>query len=261
MTYNKARENNLLTNLGGVLLFICTISIVSLIVNFALSRNELEKKEITIKFDVANIKPDSLSTISRNNVEATLKLHNSIVSHVTSYQEAYNRFLERKEERENLIHYCLAFLSVIAGILSFFGFRTFQEIKSKAENIAHKIAEDTARNIASETASKIAKEMAQSIGTTVVNNRFKEINKTEIDVRVKEAVMTNTMNLLEQLDINNNTKLDELEKKLNMLNYLVMRQNSDHCDSSSDEVDSDSEHRDNNFDSEEMNFNDPYDED
>ncbi len=168
---------------SALLLLFCIVAIivcgVLLVTNN--SKQTIVKHEILLA-----VVPDSLGILPKDVYMVVDSLQTYIHTTEQRIADKYEYFLEQKKDENILFSVGSLFGGIFISILGFFGYKSFKDIETKAE--------DRATEIASETAEKRAKEIALSAaGEHLKNNLPKYVDEKLSDVANKLANTVNTM--------------------------------------------------------------------
>lgn len=119
---------NILDKLGGLLLFICAISLLAVFVCFFCCKPEkVQPYQITL-----TIQTDSTGVIDSESRQAIDSLTTILRHQDTFVRERYSMLLEQKELENGFITFSGIIVSIILGIFGFFGYKSFKSIEDKA---------------------------------------------------------------------------------------------------------------------------------
>lgn len=119
---------NLLNILAGVLLFLCSITAIVVVVIVA-KKYPAEKQTYSIELTVSTDSTGCLPKESQAMIDSVIHV---VANQGTVLQGKYEALAERETDNQNLMTIGGIIVTIIASILGFFGFRSFQSIEEKA---------------------------------------------------------------------------------------------------------------------------------
>lgn len=119
---------NLLNILAGVLLFLCSITAIAVVVIVA-KKYPAEKQTYNIELTVTADSIGHLTKESRVMIDSVMHV---VANQGNTLQGKYEALAERETDNQNLMTIGGIIVTIIASILGFFGFRSFQSIEEKA---------------------------------------------------------------------------------------------------------------------------------
>lgn len=186
-----------LDGLGGVLLFLCSVCLIVVFVDFY--RHEPDKpivNEISLSFQA-----DSSRVLDYESFKAIDSLITIVKHQQEDIHQRYVYFIEQKEHENGLITFAGIIISIILGIFGFFGYKSFKSIEDKALlNAEEKVKVKVDAEIDS------IKETIETELIGKINNRF----KTEYETRLGDEV---TKKMVECYNENIMAKLSFIELK------------------------------------------------
>lgn len=119
---------NILDKLGGILLFICAVSLLVVFVSFFCFRTEEPiPAEITL-----TIQTDSTGVLDAASQQAIDSLTTLVKQQDIYVRERYTILVDQKKHENGLIAFAGIIVSIILGIFGFFGYKSFKSIEDKA---------------------------------------------------------------------------------------------------------------------------------
>lgn len=169
---------------------ICLIGTCIVLLLFGVGCLVLNKTILTPKVARLEIRiiPDSLSVdaaYSRREVDSLINITKTTLE---SYEHHFQTETVQKEQEDNYKSFGALLLSVIVGLGSFFGFKSFKDIKDKGEQTAKEVASEKASELAERVAEEAAKKYLASKLPEVVQKQFEESFKDTTINSIKESV-------------------------------------------------------------------------
>lgn len=197
----KECKNCFLDIVGGLLLAVCSISlIIALVVVFKKAPDKPVVNTISL-----TIQTDSIGSLSSTNQHSIDSLTALVRQQDIDVRERYAFFIEQQERENELITFGGIIVSIILGIFGFFGYKSFKSIEEKAVTNAE---EKVRTKIASEF-DAVKNEIQESAKGTI-NERF----KTEYETKLGDEVSNRMSENYDELLRSRSGSIDNLDKSV-----------------------------------------------
>lgn len=133
------KKISLLDSLGGLLLFACSITLVSVAVIFSVRSCSQEKEHVDIVFSVKVDSTGVISAIDKNVIDS---LTQEIQNANYNLYERYNHTLRAEEDEKSYFTIGGIFLTIVLSVFGFFGYRSFKSIEERADILAQDKAQE-----------------------------------------------------------------------------------------------------------------------
>lgn len=170
-----------------VLLFLCIVAI--LVCGVLLVKNNLEQSVIKHEIQLSVV-PDTLGMLPKDLYVVVDSLQEYIQMTEQRIADKYEYFLEQKEDENVLFSVGSLFGGIFISILGFFGYKSFKDIETKAEekasDIASKSAEEHLKNNLPQYVNGKLTSMTSELTNTVCA-MVQERMESEISVAMEEV--------------------------------------------------------------------------
>ena len=208
---NSDKMKTTLEIFSFVLLFLCIVAI--LVCGVLLVKNNSEQSVIKHEIQLSVV-PDTLGMLPKDVYVVVDSLQEYIKTSEQRIADKYEYFLEQKKDENVLFSVGSLFGGIFISILGFFGYKSFKDIETKAEerasDIASKSAEEHLKNNLPQYVSgklpSITNELTNTVCAMVQERLGSEIS-AEMEV-VKEEIELLKMYVNEQ----NNSNHDHIEQ-------------------------------------------------
>lgn len=198
-----------LDKLGGVLLFICALCLVGALVLLFI---KVPSKPTVTEISLA-ISTDSTGVVDAASEKAIDSLLTLVNEQNEFVRNRYSYMIEQKEYENGLLTFGGIIVSIILGILGFFGYKSFKSIEEKAiSNAEEKVKQKVNGEMVT-----MQTELANNL-TGTIEKRFQE----EYDNRLGEEV---GKKLNENYNESISAKLNYIEEKKKSFDDLQKRTN------------------------------------
>lgn len=212
---NKECKTCFLDIVGGLLLAICSISlIIALVVVF----KKTPEKPIVNAVSLT-IQADSTGALAPTSQHAIDSLTTLVRQQDIEIRERYAYFIEQKERENALITFGGIIISIILGIFGFFGYKSFKAIEDKALSNA----EEKVRTKVTAEFEAVKNEIEEKAKGTI-NERFKVEYTTKLGIEVSNQMSENFEELLRSrsgsLD-NQEKSVKDLQERVNKVESFI----------------------------------------
>lgn len=173
---------NFLDKLGGILLFLCAISLLAVFVCFFCCKPE-KAQPYRI---VITIQTDSTGVLDSSSRQAIDSLTTIVRQLDTFVHERYSLLVEQREHENGLMTFSGIIVSIILGIFGFFGYKSFKSIEDKAVTNA----DDKVKKKVSSEMVTMQKTLEREL-TGTIDKRFNEEYQERLGIEVGNQLNEN----------------------------------------------------------------------